>query len=437
MKKISILLFAILLVGTTAFAQDGKKALKEAARALNSFNLGGQTDGEKLQEAISAIDVAVEDAEIGKTAKAWITRGKIYNAVVTLFTAQSVTDKGATALDPAASSKAYNSFQKALEFAEKKWEKRDALKGLSEGISNLNNTGFAAYEDGDYAKAYESFSKVLGIHKTLKENEEPSGLDDPATYNDQVNLTGLAALGSGNYEAAGPLFEELVANDFEEASVYSSLYKVNIENNPEKALKFLEEGRDKYPEDVNLLFDEINYYISKGEMNVLEDRLKKAIAKEPENASLYITLGRIYSDLSDKSREAGDEAAEQDYFNKATEQFSKSIEVNGKEYGGWYQLGELYYNKAARINTEMEKLTMSREDQKKYAVMKDEMMETFDKSLPNFMEAEKRNPNDNNTLVALSSIYAIKGDFDKVNEFKQRIENLGAGKENESYFKNN
>ncbi|MEM9887579.1 MAG: hypothetical protein AAF849_16915 [Bacteroidota bacterium] len=436
-KRISILLFAVLFVSSTAFAQDGKKAMKEATRALNSFTLGGASDGEKLKEAVDAIDVAVNDPEFGKTSKAWTTRGNIYNAVINLYTTQSFTDESATILDKAAPAKAYTSFQKALEFAEKKWEKKDALKGLSEGISNLNNTGFSAYEAGDYATAYENFSKVLAIHKTLKDNGEGSGLDDPTAYNDQVYTTGLAALNSGNTEAAGPLFEELEANNFEQASLYSALYKINRESDPEKALKYLEKGRKEYPSDVALLFDEINHYLSAGQMDVLEDRLKEAIKQEPDNPSLYYTLGRVYSDVSDKKKAEGDMEAEQEYFNKAIEQFNAALEKKDDFYEAMYGIGEMYYNRAAVISKEMQELGTSKEEQKKYETLDTEMKAIFDKALPYFQKAEKLNPNDNNTLVALSEIYARKNDFEKVSEFKARIKNLQEGGTNESFFLNN
>ena len=437
MKKLSILLFAVLLAGSTAFGQDGKKAMKEATRALNSFNLGGASDGEKLQEAISAVDIAVEDAEIGKTSKAWIARGNIYNAVVTLFTTKSITEEKPTMLDAEAPTKASESFSKALEFAEKKWEKKDAFKGLYESMGNLDNAARMASQKEDYASAYQNFSKAIGIHKVLKENGEASSLDDPAIYNDIVYSTGLMALYSNDYEGAKPLFEELEANKYDQATVYSALYKVNKESDPEKALAYLTKGRENYPEDPGLLFDEINHYLSAGQMDLLEDRLKEAIKKEPENPSLYYTLGRVYSDVSSTKKDEGDEAGEKEYFDKAIEQFNAALEQKSDFYEAMYGIGEMYYNKAAVISKIMQELTMSKDDQKKYNVMDVEMKEIFNKALPYFQEAEKLNPNDNNTLVALSEIYARRNDYEKVTEFKNRIKVLQEGGTNESYFKNN
>ncbi|MEN0045450.1 MAG: tetratricopeptide repeat protein [Bacteroidota bacterium] len=437
MKKYLILSFSLLFAVTLTFAQDGKKALKDATKALSSFKIGGASDGAKLQEAIDAIDMAVKDSEIGATSKAWLSRGEIYNAVVNLSTTQSLLGDKVEMIDKEAPAKAYDSYSKALEVAEKKWETRDALKGLSECVSNLSNMGIGQYEGGEYATAYKSFNAVLEIHDVLKSNGEKSTLDDPAQYNQQMYITGLAALNSDNMDAAKMLFTKLEETDYEQAALYDALYKINKEDDPEKAIEYLNKGRENYPDDVTLLFTEINHYLSAGQMDVLEDKLKQAIQQEPNNPSLYYTLARVYTDVATKKKEEEDEAAYNEYFNKALEQFNAALEQKPDFYEAMYGIGEMYYNKAANISQAMQNLGTSKEDTKKYNEMSEQMKETFNKALPYFQESEKMNPNDNNTLVALSEIYARRDDFDKVKEFKARIENIRNGGTNESFFKNN
>ncbi|MEL6944962.1 MAG: hypothetical protein AAFO82_20085, partial [Bacteroidota bacterium] len=262
MKKYLILSFSLLLAVTTTFAQDGKKALKEASKALSSFNIGGANDEAKLKEAIDAIEIAAKDSENAATSKVWLTRGEIYNAVVNLSTTQGLlSGEKVEMLDKTAPAKAYESYKKALGVAEKKWETRDALKGLSESINNLSDMGIGMYEAGDYAGAYDKFNAILDIHNTLKANGEKSGLDDPANYNQQLYITGLAALNAKNMEAAKKAFMELEATDYEQAALYDALYKINKEDDPEKAIEYLNKGREKYPDEVSLLFTEINHYL--------------------------------------------------------------------------------------------------------------------------------------------------------------------------------
>ena len=49
----------------------------------------------------------------------------------------------------------------------------------------------------------------------------------------------------------------------------------------------------------------------------------------------------------------------------------------------------------------------------------------FDKALPYFEQAEKIEPKDKNTLIALKEIFAKKSQFDKSNAYKTKLESLG------------
>ena len=57
MKKLILGLLAVLLI-TTAYAQDGKKALKEANKAFGAYNIDPTGNKAKLTEAVEQIDLA-------------------------------------------------------------------------------------------------------------------------------------------------------------------------------------------------------------------------------------------------------------------------------------------------------------------------------------------------------------------------------------------
>lgn len=434
MKKLLVLSFS-LLVALSGFAQDGKKAFKTATKALSSFNIGGATDEEKLKEAISAIEEAMQSSEYQSDSKAWSTRGDIYSAVSTQHMSAMILDENHEIIDAEAPFKAYESYKKGLEFAEKNWQTRDALKGLSAAASNLNSMGATSYDAQEYGKAYAAFKAMIEIHDLLKANEEKSMMDDPDTYNNQLYMTGLSALYNDDLKAAEPLFTELKDREFEQAAVYDALYRINEESNPDLAVQYLTEGREKFPEETSLLFTEINYYLRAGKMDILETKLKEAIQAEPGNHALYYTLARVYVDASAKAKEEGDKEAQEKFFNQALEQYSAALEVKDDFYEAVYGIGELYYNKAAIISQKMQELGSSRDEIKLYDEMKVEMEAEFNNALPYFKESERMNPNDINTLVALSEIFARQNEFDLVNEFKARLEKVQSGGENESYFK--
>ena len=422
MKKLLILSLSLVFVLGTTYAQDAKKALKTAERALSSFNLGGGTDSDKLKEAIEGIEVAVQSDEYGAMAKTWNTRGQIYNAVVSNFTAMRLLDPATKILDADAAFKAYESFKMGLGKSVKKWEKKDALKGMAEAAGSLNNLGIGAYETQDYANAYKNFNAMLEIHNTLKENGESSPLDVGDDYNNQLFITGLAAMYGNDLEAAAPLFTKLKDAGFEKPAVYDALYKITAKEDLDKAAMILDEGRQKYPEDTGLLFTEINHYLQAGKLDVLEDKLVKAIEAEPSNVSLYYTLGRVYMD-SDQPE-------------KALAQYNAALEVKPDYYEALYGIGEMYYNKAANITQEMKTLE-DKYDKKslaKYDELKEQMVGEFDKALPYFKQAEALNPNDRNTLIALKEIFAKKNDLELSTAFGERLKKIDGGETLESSY---
>ena len=48
----------------------------------------------------------------------------------------------------------------------------------------------------------------------------------------------------------------------------------------------------------------------------------------------------------------------------------------------------------------------------------------FDQALPYLEKAEKIDPSDKNTIIALKEIYARKGNFEKSNLYKARLEKM-------------
>ena len=65
--------------------------------------------------------------------------------------------------------------------------------------------------------------------------------------------------------------------------------------------------------------------------------------------------------------------------------------------------------------------------QEKYDAMQKEVQQQFDDALPYFKRAERMNPSDLNTLIALKEIFARKQDYDTSNEFKDRFEKVKGG----------
>jgi len=293
MKKLVFGFLSLLLVAGTLTAQEGKKALKKAASAYRTFDLDPSNNGDKLQEAMTSIETAITAEDTKNTAKAWITKGDIYNSVCSSHQLLSTLNPDHQKAVGNAAILAYESYYKAIDFAEKR-DPKAIQKGIAEIQGHLVQEGAGFYENKDYATAYTAFQYSLDAHDYLVENGKTSIFEDDTAINDQRYYTGLAALNAQDLEKAKPIFMTLRAAGFSKPAVYEALYKLEVEGDRAAGLTILEEGREKFPDDISLLFNEINHYLADGRLNELTGKLEAAIAKEPDNVSLYTTLGSIY-----------------------------------------------------------------------------------------------------------------------------------------------
>ncbi len=443
MKKLFLLLFAIVFASGLATAQDGKKDFSNAKKAFSAYNLDPTNNKPKLKEAKEAIDAAMKASENQSLAEVWIKRGEIYNEIATqMITIKQIGIGNVDDLPKVegdASLIAGEAFMKAIDLAQKKFEKKDALRGLQIAQGNLNNLGFTAYEAGEFDKAYTDFKQVLAIHDVLKANAEESALNKEEDYNNQLYIAGLSALNAKKQEDAKPLFQKLYDIKYDKPAIYEAMYEISAkETTPEQAYAYLETGRKLYPDDVSLLFADINHYLRINKLDVLITKLQTAMQKEPDNISLYTTTGSVYDNLYQREFEAGNLAKADEYFAKAKEYFEKALQKEPNNFDAIYSVGALYYNKAATMTKDLNKLAedYSKEGIKKYEAKRQEIFGQFDQALPYFQRAEKINPNDVNTLIALKEIFAKKDDLTTSTEFKKRLEIVqGGGKNDTSYFK--
>ena len=436
MKKLVLGFLSLLLVAGTLTAQEGKKALKKAANAQRAYDLDPSKNGDKLQEAMASIETATMAEDTKGTAKAWITKGNIYAGICSSHQLLSTLDPTAEKAVENAAMIAFEAYTAAMPLAEKR-DPKLIQKGIGEVQGHLVSEGAAYYENKEYETAYMAFQYALDAHKYLQENGKVSIFADDAAVNDQMYYTGLAALNAQKLENAKPIFMALKDAGFDKPAVYEALYKMEVEDDRAAGLAILEEGRVKFPDDVSLLFNEINHYLADGKLNALTGKLEAAIEKEPDNITLYTTLGSIYDNLYQKALEEGNADAAQENFDNAFKAYNSALERDAKFFDALYSIGALYYNRAAATTKDMNALAddYSKAGLKKYDELRKLVLTQFDEALPFFKQAESLNANDRNTLIALKEIFARKDDLPTSTEFKNRLEKIEAGGQNEaSYF---
>ena len=445
MKKLLFFILTVSLPLSAMLAQDAEQAYKNAKKAFNSAaTLENDKRTAKLEEASQQIDIAVAGISSfdEKTApKVYQMSGKIYNDLAKIdFTALTFGEAGYTAKYPDASKKAFEAYTSILELEGlKKYAKNDAYDGLRTVSTYLSNDGRFAFNDKDYKKAYESFNSVSKIDDILTSNKQRGLFDDADKKNEHLYVTALGAFTAGLNDEAKRIFEQLDKDGYQSEGVYDSLFKIYAaEGKDEEALAILAKGREIFPNDEMLRVSEINYYLKAGKLDVLTGKLEAAIEADPQNITLYSTLGHVYDNLSQNEYEEGDKENAKKNFDLAYQYYSKALEIDDKHFNTIYNLGALYYNKAAQVVRELIALEedYSAEGLRKAEAKRGEMMDLFDKALPYFQRAEALQPNDLGTLSALQEIYARKDNLDMVKEFKGRLQKVQSGEENSTpYFK--
>ncbi len=427
MKKTILLFVAVFGLFSAAIAQPtGMKAINKASRALSTFNLDQAANAEKLDQAKELMMTAFEDSEVQASSKAHSIKGNILAALANKTINAAILDPAtAKGADMTTALQAYGAFQKGLELSVKKFEKKEALKGLVKVEQLLENMGIIAYQNQQWKDAYDSFQATLDASAALVGAGENSVVDAQKKQDIIIN-----ALSVGAQEGSGvdftPMLEMAISEDIDNAAIYQIAYNTYSEKDKEKAIKYLEMGREKYPDNAGLLFAEINRYISEGKLELLIDKLKQAIEKEPENATVYGTLGNVYDQLYTKANEANDEAKANDYFENAKKYYMLATEKDPNSFSSYYGVGALYFNKAAQVGKELNAIGNDFSDAaiKKYDALKAEMQELYKESFPYLESAEKINPEDPLILKALQEYYVRIGEMDKSNTYKQKLEAL-------------
>ena len=423
MKKTLSLLLTLALCTFVMAQGDPGKDLKKVTRNLANYNLDPAANADALTESAAMIEGVVKSPEFEKESKAWLAYGNVYAENVNSQTQALVLDPNAPVSTADAVTKTYKGYSKALEYAEKGYEKKDALNGLQSVISNMYYLANILLNRQDYAHAYEAYKAVTQA-ETLLDNNDQDGIFTKEELQNAQFVTGVCANASGKYTEALKYLAALRDEKYDDPGVYEYLYKTYAAlGDNDTADAVLSEGRSMYPDDKGLLFAEINNALAKGDLESLVGKLKKALEAEPDNVSIPTTLGNVYDQLYQKALEENPDQGHM-YFDSAKLYIQKALDINPDHFDAVYMMGELEYNKAAEIAKEVNALAddYSKEGTKKYDAKKAEMMSQFEKALPYFEHADQLNPKDVNTLIALREIWVRKGDIPKSEEYKARLE---------------
>jgi tetratricopeptide (TPR) repeat protein len=292
--------------------------------------------------------------------------------VVTKPVVDNALDKAAEALD-----KAYSLDPKAA-----------TNKAYAEKANTIHDNFYTeavnTYLAGNAAEASKLFDKAGAVYAGKILNS----FDSLSAYN-----AGLMAALAGDRARAIEKYKVCMDKGFfNDGNVYSNLADLyKAEDNADLAMKTLEDGFAKFPNNQAILVGLINHYLETGtEPDKLFTLLHNAQANDPKNASLFYVEGDAYKKLGD--------------YDKAIELYDKSSSVDPEYIYGVLNKGLLYYDRAVETQ---EKASLEMDDAK-YAKLVDELNGYLEQALEPFEKAfEMAKDADIKTAVAdyLKNIY--------------------------------
>lgn len=389
--KLKITLAAVALSAAVSFGQNAK--VVSAYNYLENYKRDKQGEPEALGKAKESIEPATTDESTMNKPKTWFYRGNIY------FEIGQSKNPSHAGLSPDPYYDAAFSYQKCL-LLDPKYEFANIAKMQFRFCSaQVLNKGVSDFSAKDYASALVQFEKCIKL------------ADDAKAFDTLAVRNALLASKNGkNYDKAIFYINKLSAAGIGGAANYLDLSRIYAEKgDTATALKTLQEGRAKYPSDVNLIIDELNYYLIKNDNIGAEKNLRDAIAADPKNPTLYFAAGTVYSNLKN--------------YDKAEENFKKAIDLKADYGDALFNLGVVYVNRGNEFldksNGFVDKRMFKEAD-----VEKDKGLAQYKLAIEMIEKARLTNPKEPIYIKALKDLYGKVEDTPKYEEMKKLLDEL-------------
>ncbi|WP_118976141.1 tetratricopeptide repeat protein [Taibaiella koreensis] len=424
-KKILFLATGIMAASLTYAQKDKfKEAQKELKTALEKNKEKPAEAADAFRKAKDAIDAASANEATKGNAQVWMTRAGVYIGM----------QDNEQLRETMPYREGIESLKKAFELDKKLVNEPDAINLTANGGFFAYNDGISTYNNNKYKEAYDIFQKGLDI---LGPDKDKRFVLVPVmdTVRAQSKMfQGYTAFYDKHYDVAINDLLAIKGSPYleKEANIYLVLAQAyEQKGEKDKQLATLQEGKKKFPGDKNLENSELNYYLTSGKQGEMVGKLEESAAKDPTNPELQLNLGIVYAEMARPTNGAAPAANAADYRAKAEAAYKKAVELAPDNGSYNYQMGAFYFNQAADINTEMNNLGTSKEDQKKYNTLLAQRDALFKQSLPNlekskdiFSAKKAKLKSDeqrfyHNALGALKEIYNRNDQADKVAEIRK------------------
>ncbi len=181
----------------------------------------------------------------------------------------------------------------------------------------------------------------------------------------------------------------------------------------DKAIAAMETAKNENPNDVNLMQAEADMYYQMGDMQKYRALIEEVVAQNPNDAVLYYNLGVSSAELKEHDR--------------AIEYYKKAIELDPEMSNARINIAYVILNKEQPIVEEMNKLGMSKADQKKYDELAKQRQDIYKEALPHLEKVLVNNPNNIEAARTIMNIHYQLNQNEKAEAMKAKIAEMEAG----------
>jgi tetratricopeptide (TPR) repeat protein len=421
--KAILLTVLVAIAGLSLYAQNLDKA-KEFLKA------------NKLTDAKTQIDGVLADAKNAKNAEAWFYKSKIYEGI-------AASDQ-LKAQFPDARAQAFEALKNYVAFDDKKLIllQLDQYKVINEIYQSYFQLGAADYNSGKYSDALQNFQGAIAASTFMVEK---------SWINMKIDTTsniyaGISAEKAKKRDTAaiyyGRLADAKVAgNNMIEIYKWLSNYYSTDKNDQANALKYLDIGKELYPNDsswkdleVNVYENQLDIYRKSGNKDSLFAAYDRVVAKFPNNNIFLYNYGlEMYQYASDTTKRP---ANADELVNRAKDILNKSLQIKPDYPQASLILGEISYNEAVDMQAKARTIKGSTPDAvKKRTDLRDQAMKKYEESIPHFQKVEedlgskgKLRMDDKtalrNAYDSLVTIYEQKKQKDKSDAYTLKYNNI-------------
>ena len=296
--------------------------------------------------------------------------------------------------------KMISAFDKSLAISDKFGTKIGEQKGYH--WANNFNKGVNNFQRGN--NVTDPDSATIFYDRSIKFFKD-AALVEPDSADNYRNLAFVYLSAGKNEEAIDPL-KELIETDKSEdgyqylGDVYYTLganKNIDFKNSTDlqdsidavahfnNAIDVLEEGRNLYPENTDILVSLSESYIGANKIEVAMDAFKASVEADPNNQHFRYNYGVLLLNA--------------DRYEEAEEQFIKALEIDSEYENAIYNLGVNYVKWGAQLNLDAEEQGIISEDYK----------QKYELALPYLERVVDMDPTNGQMWEILGKVYSVLG----------------------------